>query len=351
MIGHEINSFRTLSESQLRDFVFNEFQITGSYSQDNTPSNKIEFKKGSSISENIHDYQNVFYADTDNWDPQESDININQQFSIGKDALVSLFDGENVIAGEEDILGICVKWHFEPFSICGISEAKISLPSFTKKELISAYPNVKFEFSINFKKGEYGGALKLQYYLILKDKKSVFQNGIACENGTLLGTLNEEITVYFNGEGSSFPLSFFENNDENYLLWKINLPGSASDLNHLPFTDEYIGILINKSHPSYIFKDERDFIKSDLFKEVFSSALEHILYELYLMFRSEESLIEDTFLQESIDNSIAMFFSNCMDNLFNKKNIFENIHEEDISLEEFHHNVRNYVEKRVGYLR
>lgn len=135
------------------------------------------------------------------------------------------------------------------------------------------------DITMSIKSGQLRESVNISIILLVGDigEPNSDEKFLANQKGIILGSFNEA-KVMLEGKGSEFPVCS-ANLGETNELWCLEY--NTDDPRNAKFTIENISLVLNKDHPCYKLIDENNLdSSSQLFKEIFSSALVLILLNL-----------------------------------------------------------------------
>lgn len=208
-------------------------------------------------------------------DKGQGSVRFSQTFTLSN--LEKLFEGNYCIpqvALPGDRLGVAAIWWVDRSQIRGC----VPVGDFTLQE-VQGQARCTFCLERTFAAGVLAGCLEVQYILYMKEPGIRHQPGIASRPGTRLATIDEPVCVQIDGTSSQFPVVSIAKPGEPLWWMEFNLEDPVMD----PFTEDYICLVLNESHPAYHRQMKTGM--GDLYAEVFAAALE----ETFLYIKEEFS--------------------------------------------------------------
>ena len=207
-------------------------------------------------------------------------------------SLSILFDTKKGVLGDKGTVGIACDWIAKQSS----TRDTILIGSPIQKNTFSNY----FNYTFDFPKGTIRGEVVFSFYFYVYSKDSQTQQlplFIANDKGIRLGEFFS-FTLYFDGNGSLFPVVDFDGNPGDP-LWKMTL--DFSDPSGETLSEETCCLHINRLHKAYdeLMGKKQGGSDSFLFKEVMASAIQLLI---------EYSLLRDPELKKQIDNGESFVF-------------------------------------------
>lgn len=196
------------------------------------------------------------------WSPADFDLTIKSSFKVEN---VELLFGEESVAMPTSIIGLAVHLH----SRSSMFQKTIDIYEITSKE-----QKVDYEFEHHFLPGELHGQISIDYFLYLKDvqaanfKQANYPGMILTE-----GNLNEYLLIV-DGDGSSFPMTEFE--DREGPLWKLEKNWLDSETDS--FNSSNVNLSLNIKHPLFKqIKESKTQLSRALMADIMLQAMSMII--------------------------------------------------------------------------
>lgn len=255
--SNQINIYRKASEKMFEDAGFGFEPPQFSYNDDS------EVKVISEIEED--DTKILINKYDSNWTPEEHNLILKQKFYISKPDL--LF-GDNGILARDNSIGIGV--HISSQKSFFQETREFGTINFSEELM-------EFEFKADFPLKSLRGEIHFEYFIYLKQKKSLI-SGQAKTIGLKLCEGNiHEMSIVIDGDGSVFPILDFAEKDGP--LWKIekNWVDASDDI----FDASNVYIALNTKH--YLFdriKANKTWGSKALMGEIILQSLTMIINEV-----------------------------------------------------------------------
>lgn len=274
-MSKSLYSFKFLSEDLIQD-------LAASFSFE-----RFSDENGREISYCLADSGNNCFRIDDksgDWNPEEHDINIYGQLYFER-GLSFLFDQEQGVVGRNGKIGIACEWFVKQTGIRGAFQIDSTI---SINRLSDSY-----EFSFCFPRGIIRGDVLFSFVFFIREKDLSLgkNNFIANEVGTVLGSFLT-VDIYFEGNGSLFPVMDFEGvlGDP---LWRFIYNSSDPRSDYL--IEKNCCLMINTNHPGYaeLMKKGARGKNSYLLTDVMSSAIQLLI---------ESALNADATLKNAIED-------------------------------------------------
>lgn len=220
------------------------------------------------------------------WTPSEHGLSIEISFVIKNPA--ALF-GEDGVTQKNNTLAMAAHLH----SKTSFFQKTISFDKIEYSE-----NSVRLHFKHQFKKEELRGSLNLDFYIYVKELKEKFplhaqHQGMSVTVDNLFSYL-----FIFDGEGSVFPITEFE--EKNGPLWKVNK--NWTDAAYEPFNINFVNLSLNTVHPMFRFlKEEKTNLSRYYMTDIIGQSMAMIINEVVNVEKYE--------INDEVDNSHDSIYS------------------------------------------